>query len=209
MFGAICSGRPIQLANQVETTKYVITVPNSSNVSHIAIFLLPQTEFVDPNFTALVYFQLPNSNEFKLLGGLNPLKPSAIYKLNNNNVKSNSTQLDDIDMNESTPETGDGTINIGISIEPTPQAELLLDQEKQKQQQAATSLVPSTSTSTVAPNNPQEIAVLANKIVTHAYNFLGSFVDANSKVPMKAFDSWWEKFKSKLSNNPGFLDELN
>lgn len=211
MFGAVCSGRPIQLANQVEPTKYVITVPNASNISHIAIFLLPQTEFTDVNFTALVYFQLPNSQEFKLLGGLNPAKPSAIYKLNNTNKASeSSTQLDDVDMSVDTgPESADSTINIGISIEPTPQAEQLLMQERQKQAGASQSLVPAgAARASPALQSPNDIASLANKIVTHAYNFLGSFIDDSGKVPMKAFNSWWDKFKNKLANNPGFLDEL-
>lgn len=211
MFGAVCSGRPIQLANQVEPTKYVITVPNASNISHIAIFLLPQTEFTDVNFTALVYFQLPNSQEFKLLGGLNPAKPSAIYKLNNTNKASeSSTQLDDVDMSVDTGTEGaDSTINIGISIEPTPQAEQLLMQERQKQAGASQSLVPAgAARASPALQSPNDIASLANKIVTHAYNFLGSFIDDSGKVPMKAFNSWWDKFKNKLANNPGFLDEL-
>lgn len=211
MFGAVCSGRPIQLANQVETTKYVITIPNASNISYVAIFLLPQTEFVDPNFTALVYFQLPNSNDFKLLGGLNPLKPSAIYRLKTGtNHPPHTTQLDDMDMNDGTPLSDDETINIGISIEPTPHAEALLQEETQRQQANANSLVPSTSKlSLPTPKNPQDIAALANKVVTHAYNYLGSFIDNSGKVPMKAFDTWWEKFKSKLSNNPDFLNELS
>ncbi|PYD07489.1 hypothetical protein DND62_30550, partial [Pseudomonas syringae pv. pisi] len=55
MFGAVCSGRPIQLAQQVEPTKYVLTIDNAASINHVAIFLLPQTEFTDPNFTALVY----------------------------------------------------------------------------------------------------------------------------------------------------------
>lgn len=214
MFGAVCSGRPIQLASQVADNKYVISVPNASNVSHIAIFLLPQTEFNDPNFTALVFFQLPNSQDFKLLGGLNPLKPSGIFKLNNlkppqqpapgaTGVPADGDMMDEgfIDTNDSF------TINIGLSIEPTPEAEIQLNQEKLKTLGNSTALV-----STPKPylsNNPNVIAGMANKIVSHAYNYLSSFIDEQGKVPIKAFDNWWDKFKSKLSNNPNFLDELD
>lgn len=201
MFGAVCSGRPIQLATQVEPTKYVIAVPNAAHVSHIAVFLLPQTEFTDVNYTALVFFQLPNSQEFKLLGGLNPNKPSAIYKLNNNSA-SNKGQYDDIDMNDGgSASASDTIINIGISIEPTPQAEAQMQAEKMK-----------LALSAVAPartaESPQNIAALANKIVSHAYNYLGSFIDNTGKVPIKAFDNWWDKFRTKLQNNPNFLDTL-
>ncbi|CAH2354678.1 protein Opi10p [[Candida] railenensis] len=219
MFGVICSGRPIQLANQVETTKYVINITNASNISHIALFLLPQTEFTDPNFTGLVYIQLPNSPDFKLLGGINPNKPSAIYKLNNNNASAKTgDQIDDVEMNiDNANINGAGgadlnsVINIGISIEPTPQAELLIQQEKAKQQQLSagnsSALVPTPKPSSTK-FQPSDVAVLANRIVTHAYNYLGSFIDSQGKVPMKAFDTWWDKFKTKLQNNPGFLDEL-
>lgn len=203
MFGAVCSGRPIQLAQQVEPTKFVIAIPNASKVNHMAIFLLPQTEFTDPNFTALVYFQLPNLNEFKLLGGLNPIKPSAIFKLNTAGPSLSAMDYDDV-MND-----GDSAdhevLNVGISIEPTPQAEALLAQEKTKQK----AIMPPAAPSAPAPLSAQDIASLANKIVAHAYNYLGGFVDSAGKVPMKQFDNWWLKFKTKLSNNPNFLNELD
>lgn len=207
MFGAVCSGRPIQLAQQVEPMKWVFTMNNASNINHIAIFLLPQSEFTDPNYTALVYFQLPNSTEFKLLGGLNPNKPSAIFKLNNTATKASQSYFADDDaMNDDLGASVDNVVlNIGIAIEPTPQAEVLLLQEKQK---ASKSILPAVQPPP-APQAPLDIASLANKIVKHAYNFLGSFVDGTGKVPMKAFDNWWDKFKVKLANNPNFLNELD
>lgn len=206
MFGAVCSGRPVQLASQVAENKYVISVANASNVSHIVIFLLPQKEFNDPNYTALVFFQLPNSQEFKLLGGLNPVKPSGIFKLNNLKAAGGSTGDSDM-MDEGFIDTNDNfTINIGLSIEPTPEAESQLNQEKLKTQGSSTALV--SRPKPYLSNNPNAIAGLANKIVSHAYNYLSSFIDDLGKVPIKAFDNWWDKFKSKLSNNPNFLDEL-
>ncbi|ODV80313.1 DUF775-domain-containing protein [Suhomyces tanzawaensis NRRL Y-17324] len=203
MFGAVCSGRPIQLAEQVEPTKYVVTVPNASNINFITIFLLPNSEFVDVNYTALIYFKLP-SQEFQLLGGINPNKPSAIYRLNNKSGLANrgsngdEMNIDDSSINYNDPTT----IQIGISIEPTPQAEVLLTQQREK---SASALVPAKP---AAPNSANDIAALGNKIVGHAYNYLGSFIDEAGKVPMKAFDNWWDKFKTKLANNPNFLDTL-
>lgn len=193
MFGAVCSGRPIQLASQVEANKYVITIPNGMNVNFITIFLLPNQQF-DDNYTALVYIQLPNS-EFNLLGGLNTGKPSAIYKLNNKD-NANSGVMDDIDMN--VDGSNNQVINIGISIELNAAAEIQL-------QSIAKNPATSTSTALVKPN---DTANLANKIVGHAYNYLGGFIDNSGKVPIKAFDTWWDKFKIKLQNNPNFLNEL-
>ncbi|KAK6873145.1 Protein OPI10 [Candida tropicalis] len=209
VFGAVCSGRPMVMAQQVDQTKYVISIPNASNVSYITIFLLPNSPFVDNNYTALVYFQLPSSDgsssEYKLLGGINPSKPSAIYKLNNKNTHAASRSPDDIDMDSAPVDTNDNTtINIGISIEPTPQAEQLILQARN-----SNSLVPTSKPTTTAAKSPSETAVLANKIVGHAYNYLASFIDNSGKVPIKAFDNWWDKFKAKLNNNPNFLNELD
>lgn len=210
MFGAVCSGRPIELAQQVEPTKFVFSITNATNISHIAVFLLPQTEFTDPNFTALVYFQLPGLPEFRLLGGLNPNKPSSIFRLNNAGagLKSSAHALDEDDIMNDAEVAVDGAeaiLNIGISIEPTPQAELLLLQEKNKQKSITLpNLQPPT-----APKAPLDIAALANQIVKHAYNYLGGFIDASGKVPMKVFDTWWDKFRMKLANNPNFLNELD
>lgn len=206
MFGAVCSGRPIQLAQQVEPTKYVLTIDNAASINHVAVFLLPQTDFTDPNFTALVYFQLLNSAEFRLLGGLNPVKPSAIFKLNNTSGLLTSYLADDDAMNDDATASANATINIGISIEPTPQAEQLLLAEKQKNSSA---VVPRNNVPKTAPKAPLDIANLANRIVKHAYNYLSGFVDPAGKVPMKAFDTWWEKFRTKLQTNPNFLEELD
>ncbi|KAK6463411.1 hypothetical protein DFJ63DRAFT_118963 [Scheffersomyces coipomensis] len=215
MFGVVCSGRPIELANQVESNKYVATIANASHISFITVFLLPNSNFTDTNYTALIYFQLPNSQEFKLLGGLNPLKPSAIYKINNNSKKNDLEDTDmTIDDSSIAINANDSvSINIGISIETTQQAEILLRQESEKNKLAqnnsnngnSQALVTTKSTTNLGPN---DTAVLANKIVGHAYNFLASFIDDSGKVPIKAFDNWWDKFKAKLSNNPKFLDEL-
>lgn len=193
----------MQLAQQVEPTKFVISVSNAANINHIAIFLLPQSEFTDNSYTALVYFQLPNSSEFKLLGGINPARPSAIYRLNTSTL-STSHLADEDDVMKDADAQNDVVLNIGIAIEPTAQAELLLLQEKLK----VKTIMPAPSKA-AAPSAPQDIAGLANKIVSHAYNFLGGFVDSSGKVPMKVFDNWWDKFKQKLANNPKFLEQLD
>ncbi|CAI5756133.1 unnamed protein product [Candida verbasci] len=195
IFGAICSGRPMILSQQVEPTKFVITIPNASNVNYITIFILPNSPFTDPNITALIYFQITNSNsEFKLLGGINPTKPSAIYKVNKSSKKDEDDGMNlDIDLND------DVVINIGISIEPTPQAEQLINDSKSQ-------LVKVNKTG--INSGVSDTASLANKIVGNAYNYLASFIDDSGKVPIKAFDNWWDKFKTKLQNNPNFLNEI-
>lgn len=99
-------------------------------------------------------------------------------------------------------------INVGISIEPAAVVEQNL--LEQRRQSISTPLLPPPIVPpSAAPTNAADIAVLANKIVQHAYNFLGSFVTPQGMVPMKAFDEWWAKFKTKLQTNPRFLDNLD
>ncbi|GMM38566.1 Opi10 protein [Saccharomycopsis crataegensis] len=231
MFGLVCSGRPVAIAQQVENLKFVFNVDNSANISHVSLFILPDTPF-DPNYTALIYFQLPNSSssDFKLLGKLSVDKPSAIFKIKNSAATKQPAilntpfaQIDDdmmVDDDNSTNNQGatihsldEDTLVIGISIEPTPQAEDLLAQEKaqQQQQQSQEKTITGGSYSgptagELASRDLEGTAMLANKIVSNAYNYLSGFVDDNNKVSMKVLDGWWSKFQTKLQNDPKFLD---
>lgn len=204
MFGAICSGRPVQIAQQVDVTKYVINLEDASNVNYLTIFLLPNTDFVDVNYTALIYFLLPPSQEFKLLGGINPAKPSAIYRLRGIDSAGNSQSGDvsDVAMDGQTAVAASSAVQIGILIEPTVQAQVTLDNYKAANGTTA-------SNASLATNSVSSIETLANNIIRNAYNYLSGFVDNNGNVPMKAFDAWWAKFKSKLAADPKYLDKIN
>ncbi|ANB15829.1 Opi10p [Sugiyamaella lignohabitans] len=137
---------------------------------------------------------------------LSVAKPSAIFKINNNQSQlTNSYDLDDSMMEDNDLKLVEQfDITIGISIEPivTVESQLLAQREGRNRNINSTS-------STAAAANPQNIAVLANKIVQHAYNFLSGFITPDGKVPMKAFDEWWNKFKSRINANPNFLDTLD
>ncbi|KAH3683934.1 hypothetical protein WICPIJ_005094, partial [Wickerhamomyces pijperi] len=54
-----------------------------------------------------------------------------------------------------------------------------------------------------------QVESVSNKIIKNAYDYLSSFVDSTNRVPIKKFDDWWAKFKSKLASDPKFLDNLN
>lgn len=109
------------------------------------------------------------------------------------------------------------TIQIGISLDPLAEVQNQLEQQRVQREQlgsaGASSGVGSSgaagsSGGRVPPQDADSIASLANKIVQHAYNFLGGFADANGNVPMRRFDEWWAKFKTRLASNPKFLDSL-
>lgn len=180
----------MQVAEQLDLTQWGIKIANALNINHISVFMLPNSEFVDPNYTALVYFQV-KGGEFRLLGGINPNKPSAIYRLR--------TGDGDDDM------MGDD-VNIGFQIETTPNAEIQLAQlASSVQATKLTAVTGPVRSATHATTN--DIAELAKRVVGNAYNYLGSWIDPNGMVPMKAFDQWWDKFLVKLQNNPNFLDQ--
>lgn len=201
MFGIVCAGRQVQtLLEQVDENKFALQIPNGSKVNHMVVFLLPGAiEAIPPNMSAAVYFKLPEKDDFELLGALSQSKPSAIFRLN---AKSQASVPIDNDMDSM---MDDGAvvekydIAIGISIEPSQQVESQLNSKN------STALVKQQA----AAPDAQGVETLANKIVSHAYNYLSGFTGPDNKVSMKVFDDWWNKFKTKLQTNPKFLDALD
>lgn len=129
-------------------------------------------------------------------------KPSAIFKINANATNSQVDLENQMVDDGETVEQYD--INVGISIEPL---ESVQNQQAMVTPSNTANKTPANSPSN-SVNNTQDIAVLANRIMKHAYNFLSGFTTPDGKVPMKAFDDWWNKFKHKLDMNPKFLDEI-
>lgn len=167
--------------------------------------MLTRLDELNPNAAASVYFQLPGA-EFQLLGALTQDKPSAIFKINHsksNYIAPSSADLDAMDEDDVTsPFYGGYKINVGISLEPLADVQNQLQQLREQHQQ----LVPARTSASSLP--PDSIALLANKIVQNAYNFLAGFTGNDGKVPMRVFDDWWTKFKSRLSSDPRFLESL-
>lgn len=123
--------------------------------------------------------------------------------------------VDDTDMDTGAEDPA-YTINVGISLEPLAVANSQLTTPPPTAAGTSSTALTTTGNSTSqpaaqtkAPEDAESIAVLANKIVQHAYNFLSSFTDAQNKVPMRAFDDWWAKFKSRLAADPKFLDGIS
>ncbi|ODV98352.1 hypothetical protein PACTADRAFT_48130 [Pachysolen tannophilus NRRL Y-2460] len=218
MFGAICSGQPVQLATEVDNLKYTIEFKElPSSISFITIFMLPNIQF-DLNYTALIYFKAGPDPEFKLLGGLGIEKQSAIYRINQKPVNrndglsssSNNNMVDDIDMD--TDNTGaTQEVIIGISIETNQAAEFILQQSKLNNNNNnavnKTKLLTSYANNSVNANSNTILQnqQLANKIIENCYNYLSSFDDGTGKVPIAKFNEWWKKFMIKLKNNPKLL----
>lgn len=208
MFGIVCGGRPVDTnVQQIEPAKFVYIIQEAAKINHMAIFLLPGLA-LPAGLAASVYAQLPGK-EFSLLGVLTEEKQSAIFRFNIQTETNHGTDVDMM-MDEAEAAVDQFAITIGISLEPVEQAELQLAAAKQAQVAAKQRLIlPAKPVAAAAPDRPDDIASLANKIVTNAYNYMSSFVSPQGQVPIKAFDEWWNKFKAKLTANPSFLNNLD
>lgn len=194
MFASVCSGRPVQLAQQVDGNKYAINIPQGSKISHVCIFLLPEAQ-LPREYKALIYFKLPGDSEFKLLGSISQDKQSSIFKLKNKDEVDGDedSMIEEIDDQD--------VVTVGISIETAEVARQLEDS-----QSALVKKTIMTRPVITEPLTTSEKTQLAAKVVKNAYNYLSSFIDNNGNVNIKYFDSWWNKFQAKLKNDDKFLD---
>ncbi|QLQ81655.1 hypothetical protein HG537_0F04160 [Torulaspora globosa] len=236
MFAAIASGNPLQLSTEVPNSNglqhtIVLSSTKPKSYSHITLFILPNVTFPD-NFIATVYFKLSPNEDFKLFGYLGNEKPSAIFKVKLPNAASLGQPptgygdgLGEIDMDDNIGDLGDSSnhniseLIIGISIEPRDQGIMKINEwkaEKQALKSNSSSLVLSRpglqgnilTVGQLATAYPKLTQELAAKIVQHAYNYLSGFLDAAGNVSIKRFDTWWDKFKTRLANDGTFLDEV-
>lgn len=130
-------------------------------------------------------------------------KPSAIFRINNSSIAQSTMDMDEMTDEDRVEEFN---INVGISIVPLAAAQAELAALKA---QPGALVTQQSVNGSSAPSNPNDIAVLANRIVQHAYNFLSGFTGPDGKVPIKALDEWWNKFKARLAANPKFLESLD
>lgn len=237
MFASTISNKPVAVAQPISPQKQMIEFTNVpiKQLYHLSIFMLPNVQF-DPDFTALIYYQVvpeglegnlnPTNgfssvggggssqlvhNDFKLLGFLNDVKQSAIFKINPGNILipagAGIHDEGDIDMESGISEAEESetvTVIIGISIEPLQNARQQLDCLRVTRD--GTSNIPAVK-STSTPSQ-SEILSVSNKIIANAYNYLSSFTDNNNKVNISKFNDWWDKFKVKMTNDPNYLQNI-
>lgn len=234
MFASTVSNKPVAVAQPISPQKQMIEFKQVpiKQVYHLSIFMLPNVQF-DPDYTALIYYQivpekedagnqnLGNNNQvmqndFKLLGFLNAVKQSAIFKMNPGNINvptlANAHDEGDIDMDSGISEFEERetmTLIIGISIEPNQVATQQLDCLRVTRDYSTNAIAPiAKSTTALSTPSQSEIYTVSNKIIGNAYNYLSSFTDENNKVSISKFNNWWDKFKAKMRNDPNYLQTL-
>ncbi len=223
MFGAILPSRPVLTSlTTITPTQFALTFPSSPSFSHIVVFLLPGN-LLPPDTAAAVYIQFPGSSEFRLLGAIGNEKQSAIFRVKDggagaglvvngaagvaDDVMVDETAINGGNFNGMVPSTsiGGGDVNLGISIEPALQIQAQLASLP-----TATSLLQANSPQTALVKRPPSTKVLAQRIISNAFNFLASFAGEGSGgtevVPLKSFLDWWKKFERRVESDPGFLE---
>jgi protein Hikeshi len=198
LFGVVPAGQPLitEPASTPSPTSFLYTLPTTRSFSHIVVFLLPNIVLPE-NTAAAIYLataqdvaaagQSGTTPNFRFLGAIGPGKESAIFK-----VSSAASQN----------EAGTGGLVIGVEVESADAVAPRLHELAASKSGAAPG-----STSSQPPT-----AVLAQRIIQNAFNFLASFSGTAGPggvevVPLKAFEDWWRKFESRVRADPSFLEK--
>lgn len=235
MFSVVIPGKPcltdiVALDGQPsgQATKFAFSFPFEQSLSDIVVFFLPGT-VLPPDTAVAIYIQMPDPNagpngpQFRFIGALANEKPSGIFKVRQNSsqpsteprrseAEEEDEMLDEGTSNIAGGATANGTVTLGISIEPAQAvAPQLAELEAQKAKAAQ-----STDLVRQPPEQRQRkvsTKVLAQRIIGNAFKFLASFAssDSSSKgqevVPLKSFQDWWNKFERRVEMDPGFLEK--
>jgi hypothetical protein len=202
MFALLISGRPIiGDFRTISPTQFAFQVPSAPAFSHLAVFMLPNSNFPQDQ-AAGVYIQLTPDGDFRLLGAISSTKQTAIFRVRDIPAATTAGGIDEDAMVDDSTENNAGFITIGISVEPTAQVEAALAAQK-------ASIASSNNTALIKTAPPTVVAglttkVLAKRIIGNAFNFLSSF--GGDHIPLKAFQEWWVKFERKVDLDPGFLE---
>ena len=107
MFGLVIAGRTIiaEFLPQSETRCISTVIDNAASVAEVSFFMMPGA-VLPPGFGALLYYSTgPAFNEWEVIGGIGPGRPSGIFRTgwNTRVSEGSSLQFD---------------VQFGISIEP-------------------------------------------------------------------------------------------
>ncbi|KAH0523487.1 hypothetical protein TsFJ059_008488 [Trichoderma semiorbis] len=194
LFGIVPAGQPLitDPTSNPSPDSFLYALPTTKPFSHIVVFLLPAVALPD-NSAAAIYLTTareaagsPTPN-FRFLGAIGPGKESAMFKVGGSGAEADG-----------------GGFMIGISVEPA-------DGVGQRLQELAASKA-NTPASNSSGSTTTSTAVLAQRIIQNAFNFLASFSGTAGPggvevVPLRAFEDWWRKFESRVRSDPSFLEK--
>jgi hypothetical protein len=192
LFGIVPAGQPLitEPASAPSPTSFLYALPSARPFSHVLVFLLPNVALPD-NTAAAIYLATAR----------------AVAEANQAGTTPNFRFLGAIGpgkesavfkVSSPTPGDADQDLVIGVSVEPADTVAPRLNELAASKAQSSSSQ-PST-------------AVLAQRIIQNAFNFLTSFSGSAGPggvevVPLKAFENWWRKFESRVRADPSFLEK--
>ncbi|RFU73971.1 duf775 domain-containing protein [Trichoderma arundinaceum] len=197
LFGIVPAGQPLitDPTSNPSPASFLYALPTTKPFSHIVVFLLPGIALPD-NTAAAIYLttardvaaaaQSGSAPDFRFLGGIGPGKESAMFKIGGAGADQSG-----------------GGFMIGISVEPA-------DSVGQRLQELAANKANAPAAAAASSSTPT--AVLAQRIIQNAFNFLASFSGTAGPggvevVPLRAFEDWWRKFESRVRSDPSFLEK--
>ncbi|VUC20177.1 unnamed protein product [Clonostachys rosea] len=190
LFGIVPAGLPLitSPSQSPSPTSLLYALPTTKHFTHITVLLLPGVS-LPPQTAAAIYLATAqdvvangSAAKYRFLGAIGPGKESAVFKI-------------------SSADTPGGLV-LGVEIEPE-------DAVARQMQELAASRQGGVG---AAGGGQPPTAVLAQRIIQNAFNFLTSFSGTAGPggvevVPLKAFEEWWKKFESRVRADPSFLEK--
>ncbi|XP_046971367.1 protein OPI10 homolog [Vanessa cardui] len=194
IFGLIVSGRLVQTDfTPVSETSLITTILDVDSINHAVVFLTGTTP-LPVGTVAVVYWSWPDPNappNWQPLGHISNAKPSAIFKISNLK-KLHELSSENKFMSAFGQQQICNNAQIGISIEPETNAQLLPNSEAQQAHSYVT---------------------FAQKMLENLVNFVASFsvtqdqmtpTPGVSYIPLNTLHTWYQNFERRLQQNPNF-----
>ncbi|KJZ79403.1 hypothetical protein HIM_00872 [Hirsutella minnesotensis 3608] len=188
LFGIVPAGQPLitQPTSTLSQASFLYALPASRPFSHAVVFLLPNVA-LPPDTAAAIYLSTTAEVEAAASSGVTPP-----FRFLGGIGPGKESAMFKISAGS---DSGAGGLVIGVAVE---RADSVNQRLLELAETKATPSQPST-------------AILAQRIIQNAFNFLASFSgsagpDGVEVVPLKAFEDWWRKFESRVRSDPSFLE---
>ena len=188
LFGIVPAGQLLitEPASTPSPTSFLYALPTSKHFSHIVVFMLPGITLPD-NTAAAIYLATAQDVAAAAQAGTAPN-----FKFLGGIGPGKESAMFKVSAGES-------GLMLGVSVE---SADSVGQQLQELENRKANN----------PPADKPNTAVLAQRIIQNAFNFLSSFSGTAGPggvevVPLKAFEDWWRKFEGRIRADPSFLEK--
>ncbi|PNY26280.1 Protein OPI10 [Tolypocladium capitatum] len=191
LFGIVPAGQPLIMepTSTPSQTSVLYALPTAKSFSHIVVFLLPNVALPD-NTAAAIYLATASDVAAAAQSGAAPN-----FRFLGAIGPGKESAMFKVGSGSA---ASSGGLMLGVSVEPA-------DAVGQRLHELA-------ADKTAASSQQPTTAVLAQRIIQNAFNFLASFSGTAGPggvevVPLRAFEDWWRKFESRVRSDPSFLEK--